>query len=252
MTDRGAHRGAHRGTPAAVAGSVAALATAAVFGTAERQLHPANVALLLMLVVIGAAAVGGRRAGVVTAAVAALSFNFFTTEPVHTLRIEDAGDLLSFVLLLAGGLAVGQLAHVAAERGRRAARHELGIRRLHELAELVGRGASNEVLLDRATRYLTDELYLRSCDFRWGDGGEEDVPALAHDATLAPPLQHAPGGFALPDGGLALPVTDGDTVVGRFTLHPSPGRGVSLADRRVAVLVGDVLAPALASRRPEP
>lgn len=83
------------------------------------------------------------------AAVVALAFNFFFTPPYLTLRIADTEDLLTFVLLLVGGLAVSQLTVVVAERGGRAARQRLGVRRLHELSELALHSASSEVLLDR-------------------------------------------------------------------------------------------------------
>jgi hypothetical protein len=65
------------------------------------------------------------------------------------------------------------------------------------------------------------------------------------------PLRHGVGGFELPRGGVSLPVIDERrTVVGRFVLRPSEGRGVSLVDRKLAVLVADLVAPALSHRAP--
>lgn len=233
-------------------GAVVALAVSAVLVPVRDDLHPANVALVLMLVVIGAAAVGGRMPGLVTAAVAALSFNFFFTEPYLTLRILDGGNVVTFVLLLIGGLAVGQLAHVAARRGRLAAQRAAGIRRLHELSDLAARGVSTEVLLDRSNRYLVDQLGLVDCRFGWGDTTDAP-PDLDHRGVIDGPLRHAPEGFELPGGGVSLPVVaPSGHVVGRFVLQPSAGRGVSLADRQLAVLVADVVAPPLASKQKKP
>lgn len=229
--------------------AVGAFAAAGLLSVVREQIHPANAALVLMLVVIGAAMVGGRGPSIVAAAVAALAFNFFFTPPYLTLRIADTEDLLTFVLLLVGGLAVSQLTVVAAERGGRAARQRLGVRRLHELSELALHSASSEVLLDRATTYLTDELCLVRCDFEWGDR-EVHPPDLDHRGVIDGPLRHAPGGFELPRQGVALPVRSaGGDVLGRFHLTPSPTHGVAMFDREVALLVADLLAPALGDRR---
>jgi hypothetical protein len=231
------------------AAALSAFCAAGLLSVVRDQIHPANAALVLMLVVIAAAMAGGRRAAVAAATVGALSFNFFFTPPYLTLRIADAEDVLTFVLLLVGGLAVSQLSHVAAVRGGRAARHRLGVRRLHELSELALHSASSEVLLDRATTYLTDELGLISCTFEWGDL-EPHPPDLDHRGVIDGPLRHAPGGFELPRSGVSLPVrsADGD-VLGRFVLSPSPTHGVAMFDREVALLVADLLAPALDDRR---
>jgi hypothetical protein len=191
----------------------------------------------------------GRAPSLAAATAGALGFNYFSTEPYLTLRITDPSDALTFLLLLCGGLAVSQLSHVATERANRTARQRLGVQRLHELADLSLRSASAEVLLDRATAYLVDELGLKACGYVWGDEPSHE-PDLDHRGVIDGPLRHVRGGFELPRGGLSLPVrTPSGTVLGRFHLVPSPGSGVSLFDREVALLVADLLAPGLAERR---
>lgn len=228
----------------ASAGILATLAVAGMLAPFRADIDNANVALLLALVVIGAAALGGRRAGMATAVVAALSFNFLHTRPYMSLRIDGGQDVATFVLLLAVGLAVGQLSHVAVRR-RRVARHRAaGIDGLHELAQLASRHASTEVLLDRSRAFLVRELGLASCTFVVGEGVAP--PDLDHRGTIDGPLRHGPGGFELPEGGVSLPVIDGaGRVRGRFVLQPEPGCGVSLVDRKLAVMVADVIGPAL-------
>lgn len=232
-----------------LAAALAAVGAAGLLSIVRDQIHPANAALVLMLVVIAAAMAGGRGAAITAATAGALSFNFFFTTPYLTLRIAHAEDVVTFLLLLLGGLAVSQLAHVATARGAKATRRGLGVRRLHELSDLAQRRASAEVLLDRATTYLADELGLAGCEFVWGDR-EAHAPDLDHRGVIDGPLRHAPGGFELPRGGVSLPVrsADGD-VIGRFALTPSPTHGVAMFDREVALLVADVLAPALDDRR---
>lgn len=229
----------------AIAGGVlATLLVAGILAPFRTDLDNANVALLLAVVVMVVAAAGGRRAAVVTAVVAALSFNFLHTRPYMSLRIDGAQDVLSFVLLFVVGAVAGQLAHVAARRGRLAQHRVEGIDGLHELAQLASKYASAEVLLDRSQAYLTAELRLASCSFVRGDG--EAPPDLDHRGTIDGPLRHGPEGFELPDSGVSLPVRDGaGRLRGRFVLRPVAGRGVSLADRKLAVLVADIVGPAL-------
>lgn len=244
------HRATRADASLLLASALATLAVAGGLSTVRDQIHPANAALVLMLVVIGAAMVGGRGPAVVAASVGALGFNFFFTPPYLTLRMADTEDVLTFVLLLTGGIAVSQLAHVAATRGERATRRRLGVRRLHELSELALHRASSEVLLDRACTYLVDELGLQACEYEWGDH-ERHPPDLDHRGVIDGPLRHAPGGFELPRNGVAIPVrSSAGSVIGRFHLTPEPRHGVALVDREVALLVADVLAPALDERQP--
>ena len=91
-------------------GGAAPIVVAAALVALRDHLLNANVALVLVLVVVLAAVGGGRSAGAVAAVSAALSFNFFHTVPYLTLEIDSADDVETTLLLLAVGLAVGQLA----------------------------------------------------------------------------------------------------------------------------------------------
>ena len=87
------------------------------------------------------------------------------------------------------------------------------------------------------------ELGLESCRFVRGDA--QAPPDLDHRGVIDGPLRHGPGGFELPEGGVSLPVFDRTGAVrGRFVLLPGH-HGVSLVDRKLAVLVADVVGPAL-------
>jgi hypothetical protein len=225
-------------------GAVGAVVVALLLSPFRADVGGANVALALVLVVIAAAAAGGRRAGAVTAVVAALSFNFLHTRPYLSLRIDGPQDLLTFVLIVVVGVAAGELAHLAASRGRLARERREGIDGLHDLAQMVLVRSSTEALVDRASTYLVRELHLASCSFHWGDS--PSPPDLDHRGVVDAPMRHAPGGFELPRGGLSLPVADrSGRIVGRFVLVPCPRQPVSLVDRKLAVLVADVIGPAL-------
>lgn len=230
--------------PAIALGAVATVVVALLLAPVRDDVGGANVALVLVLVIIATAAAGGRRAGITTAVVAALSFNFLHTQPYLSLRIDGPQDLVTFALLLVVGIAVGELAHLAARRGRAARVRTQGIAGLHELSQLVSARASAEVVIDRASVYLVRELHLAGCTFRWGD--EPAPPDLDHRGVLDGPMHHTTGGFELPPGGVSLPVRDRDRgIVGRFVLEPRPHQAVTLVDRRLAVLVADLVGPAL-------
>jgi hypothetical protein len=231
--------------PAIALGGLATVAVSLVFAPFRTGVGGANVALILVLVIIAAAAAGGRRAGITTSLVAALAFNFLHTQPYLSLRIDGPQDIVTFVLLIVVGLATGQLAHLAARRGRDAKVRTEGIAGLHELSQLVTARASSEVVIDRATVYLVRELHLAGCEFHWGDDAAAP-PDLDHRGVLQGTMRHTDGGFELPEGGVSLPVRDRDlTVVGRFVLEPRPRQAVTLVDRKLAVLVADLVGPAL-------
>jgi K+-sensing histidine kinase KdpD len=69
-----------------------------------------NVALLLVVAVVAVAAAGSRLAGALAAVSAAVWFDFFFTLPYERFTISHSADVTTFVLLLAVGLAVSQLA----------------------------------------------------------------------------------------------------------------------------------------------
>ena len=243
-------RAGQRDGLAAAAGSIVVLAVALLLAPARDALGLANVALRLTLVVVGAASIGGRTAGVTTAVVGALGFNAIHVRPYGTLRVDRTEDLLTCVLMIVVGVAVGQLAHMAVDRGRRASSDRTGIRHVSELRELVAEHAPPEVLIERSGGYLVEQLGLTSYYFVWGGStsiGFGDLPPdLERNGAIPGPMRHGHGGFQLPAEGVSLPVTGRDgSVVGRFVLEPTPGHGVALADRELAVLVSDVIAPAL-------
>jgi hypothetical protein len=96
----------------------------------------ANVALLIAVITVAASAVDWL-AGVTTSVAAALSLNYFHTEPYHTLRISDRRDVYSVVLLGLLGLAVSAITGARVRRGVTAVRHSDAQRASDQLAELL-------------------------------------------------------------------------------------------------------------------
>ncbi|MFI5183361.1 MAG: DUF4118 domain-containing protein [Vicinamibacteria bacterium] len=88
-----------------------------------RGLTPAaNFTFLFMALTIAIAEWGGRRAAVATALTAALSLDFFLTQPYMTLAITGKDDLIAFFGLCVCGLIAAAFG-VARERRRMGLRH---------------------------------------------------------------------------------------------------------------------------------
>jgi len=79
-------------------------------------LGSANVAIIMLLGVQVVAIIGVRQAGIAGAVVAALSFDFFFTEPYLQLVIDDRYDIITAVLLLVAGIATNELGGLRVRR----------------------------------------------------------------------------------------------------------------------------------------
>ena len=200
--------------------------------------------LVLVAVVVGVGGAGGRVAGVAAAVMAALSFNFFHTEPYLSLRIHGSADLVTFGLLAAVGMMAGSLAgRAATARGASAERRE-GIVAVHRVAELAASGAGEHLVRSAVERTLLSELDLSAVEWCPGEV-PGSVPRVGRRGTLdLPHYRHTGHGFEVPDDGLALPVVRGGAEVGWFHLFGRPGIGVNKEQLLVAVTLADVLSGA--------
>jgi two-component system sensor histidine kinase KdpD len=84
----------------------------------------ATMSMLYLLAVATAGALLGRLPAMLAALAAALSFNFFFTQPQRTLRIDDPRELLTFAALLSVGLLVASLSAHARHQARVALQRE--------------------------------------------------------------------------------------------------------------------------------
>lgn len=233
-------------------GGLAPIAAAALLVTVRSHLDNANIALVLVIVVVGVAAAGGAYAGATAAISAALSFDFFLTRPYLRLRISSTDDIETTVLLLVVGLAVGNIAARARRSRRRAEATSGEIHRIYRVAALAATGDQVEDVMMAAEAELTELLRLRSCRFE-APPFERALQRLERGGTIPASDHHywlRAEGFELPPEGVELPVLGRGQVVGRFVLEPTPGSGVSLEERVVAIAIADQVGAALAA--PEP
>jgi subtilisin family serine protease len=234
----------------AAGGAVVAVGVAGLLVPVRDTLGAANVALVLAIVVAGAAMLGGSVAGVITSLAASLSFDYFHTEPYFDLRIDKRDDVITALLLLVLGVAVGVFASLRNTMRLDAQVQARGAAHLEDAAAVVAAGASLDEAWPVIRQALLDQLTLESCRFEPAPF-EEHYPGLGRDGHIdSPVLHYERGGFALPPGGAAVPVVAGGRSLGRLVLVPTPHRGTTRAQRRVAVGLADQLAVAASRSGP--
>jgi hypothetical protein len=231
-------------------GAVAAVAVAGLLVSVRDWLGASNVALILAIVVVAAAMFGGLAAGVLTSLVAALSFDYFHTQPFYDLRIDDRENIITAVLLLILGLAVGELAALRERSRREMALHARGASRLEDVASAVAAGADLDEVWPIVRKALTEQLPLSECRF-------EPAPFVGVLTELerkgqlgGRELHWVPGGFELPEPGVQVPVVHEGRLLGRLVLVPDGHRATTPSQRRVAVGLADQLAVAAAHSLP--
>jgi K+-sensing histidine kinase KdpD len=229
----------------AAVGAIVIIVVAALLVGVRDWLGNTNVALLLVGLVVVAAAVAGRLAGVVTALAAAVSFNFFHTQPYRTLRIDDREDIITVVLIVVVGVAVGEVALLGQRERARSRSRATGARDIEGVVGLLAAGAPIEEVWQAVRDALVTELGLRDVAFRPGPPVGQ-APTIDRAGRLHPlPTRFARGGFELPPG-TCVPVVSGGRELGCVILTPGPHRGVAPEERRIVVALADVLAVALA------
>jgi hypothetical protein len=226
-------------------GALGSMFAAAALVGVRSEIVNANVALVLVVFVLLGAVTGGRAAAVVSALVAAVSFDFFHTRPYGSLKITDGNDILTTVLLLVVGLAVGEIGLYAQ---RVHAQHDddaRQLRRMQRIAGMAAEGDGVEDLLLAVTAELIETLELQNC---WFERGPflADLPVIERNGSIeSREYRYAHGEFELPRGGVELPVVGSGQTLGRFVLVPTVGVGVSRERRLIAVALADQLGAAL-------
>ncbi len=160
----------------------------------------ANVALVMAVVTVGFAVVDWA-AGVSTSILAALSLNYFHTEPYRTLRITDRRDVYSVLLLGALGLSVSAVTAARVRRGVTVLRRADARRTGDQLAVVLAddrpapevwsaaiTAAANDLGLVSARVAAKTPVGLPIIGRRLADGDDPTLTLPAVGAVL--PLQH--------------------------------------------------------------
>jgi hypothetical protein len=241
------HSRLDQGSLAVASGAAAvAIILAAAMVPVRDSFGATNAALVLTLLVVLAAVLGGRFGGGVTGVVAALSFNFFFTRPYLTMRVDDGKDIATIVLIVAIGLIVGEVSVLRSRRVVQARDHVVALRGLEAVSARVAAGDTPAQLVELIHGELVDGLGL--ADARYEPVTVGKLPTLDRGGHLhVPQLVHAGRGFALPVGGVAIPVIVDGTSRGQLVVEGKPNVAVPLEQRRMMVAMAEQLAVSLRS-----
>lgn len=203
-----------------------------------------DVALVLAVVNVCVALVSWSS-GLVTSVAAGLALDYFHTEPLHSLRITSASDIMAVVLLGALGVSVSS---ASALRLRALARVRLDHISIDARSALDSSMASNrnasEMWLD-SVRASSSRLSLVDCRVLRG-AGDIRLPTIVRHRSG---IDKGPEVFLLPEVGALMAFADPRR--GQVLLKPRPGLGAVDLDRRVVTAFVDqldlaTLAPQLA------
>jgi Domain of unknown function (DUF4118) len=241
-----------RDRAAIAAALIAPVAAASILLPFRASWPNTNVALLLVVVVVAVAAIGNRVAGAIAAIGAAVWFDFFFTLPYERFSIRSSADVTTFVLLLAVGVIVSQLAAYA-RRLKVVAITDAGyLALIHQTAALAQSARSPEAVVDHVREQLAGLLDLQACRFEYGS-------LLGHPPRLEPDGTVLVGHgrwdvekAGLPDEEIELRTFGNGQYYGRFMMTPKPGSRPSLQARLVAAALADQAGRALAARTPAP
>jgi two-component system, OmpR family, sensor histidine kinase KdpD len=118
----------------------------------------ANVVMVYLLAVVLISAALGRGAGVLAAAMAVVSFNFFFIPPRFTFAVDNPQYLITFFILFAVALLTGQLTARLKEQVRRATEREVRASALAAMSGELSGAIHVEQIAEIAERHLAPPL----------------------------------------------------------------------------------------------
>lgn len=226
----------------AIAGWIALLAgTVALLVAFRAQLDKSHVALILLLVVLGASASGGRTLGLLVAALAFLSFDFFLLPPYYTFIIANPLDWLVAFVFLVTSVVAASLLHRLQREARAARRRSAEVSQLAALGAEALNAARAESAVAAVGEVIRRALGVDRAETRPADA---DSPLPQHEvvATLADGVRRLiPTDSNLesldwmdttPITGLLLPLRVRDRIVGALELTDTRGVVLDGAARR--------------------
>jgi K+-sensing histidine kinase KdpD len=230
---------AHRGAVALLAAIFLPLGVAALMVPFRASFADAAAALVLVAVITLVATVGSRPAGYLAALSASFWFDFFLTRPYNQVVITHRTDIEITVSLFIVGVVITELAARSRQHHQRADEESSYVELFYQVAEDIAGGRPPDEIVEHVRAALVELLRLRDCRY---DTATPITPInqIQRDGrvtlrTIEWPVET----WGLPGREIALPVMARGQVVGRFVLIPTPGEGISLQRRLVAVALAD-------------
>jgi K+-sensing histidine kinase KdpD len=215
-----------------------------------------NLAVLYLLLVAVTAALGGRAAGFVASASAALSYNWFSTTPYHTLRIDSAEQILTVLLMFAAGF-IASLGGRTTRRASVAAREEAAAIRMLASVNLAAAGsrdadqvAARELLALLGAQAVSVVRSGRQGERVTAQAGEPDekldpagLPRLDEEGRIPSGHRRAIGGLlVLPAGGIAVDLVHDGQRRGALVIEPAVDRPLLRSTRMAVAAAAHALA----------
>lgn len=170
--------------------AVTICAAAGLFAAPLQNLFDlANIVMLFLLAVVLVAVRYGRGPAVLASFLCVAIFDFFFVSPRLTFAVNDVQYLLTFAVMLAVGLVVGQLTAGYKHQATIAQRREQRVHALYEMARDLSAALLPEQIEEIGQRFLAVEfdahslLLLTNAEDRLRDRTSEELPAL--DMSIA-------------------------------------------------------------------
>jgi two-component system sensor histidine kinase KdpD len=122
----------------------------AVFPT----LHQTNIAMFFLLAVMGVSLRHGRGPAAFASLVSVAAFDYFFVQPLGSFAVSDVQYVLTFLVLLAVGLIIGQLTVGLRLQARSSAHRESVARGLYEFARELSSALLPEQIVASATSFI--------------------------------------------------------------------------------------------------
>ena len=147
--------------PGLAAATLACVATALLAMPLQRALELSNIVMLFLLTVVGVGLKFGRAPAVLAAFLGVGLFDFFFVPPRFSFAVSDVQYLVTFLVMLAVALAVGQLTAVLKVQAEAAIRREHRVRSLYEMARDLSSALLVEQVAEIGQRFLVGEFQAR-------------------------------------------------------------------------------------------
>ncbi|MGO4579901.1 DUF4118 domain-containing protein [Cupriavidus sp. 2TAF22] len=190
-----------------------------------------NIAMLFLAAVVAVALRHGRGPAALASVVSVAAFDFFFVPPRLSFSVSDVQYLVTFVVMLAVGLVIGQLTAGLREQARVSVQRETEARTLYELARELSAALMPEQIIAIGSRFLQAALGARSAFFLVSPKGR----------LLPPVIDPAQRGSDAIDPVLAQWVFDHGKPAGTGT-HTLPGSTVLYLPLKAPMQTRGVLA----------
>ncbi len=131
-----------------------------------------NIAMLFLAAVMGVALRHGRGPAALASVLSVAAFDFFFVPPRLSFAVTDVQYLLTFVVLLAVGLVIGQLTAGLREQAQLAVQRETDARTLYELARELSSALTLDQIVPIGSRFLRAAFDANSAFFLTSSDGK--------------------------------------------------------------------------------